>query len=172
MSIGALMGWRGCALAGVGAAVLAGGMTWIAQSWRYEAKLSDLRSEHSQYIEGQTTATLAAVEAARTEERRRTAAVEKARDEANEKARLATADAGNARVELGRLRDYANSLARAATNRDPTAADGSPTGGNAVDLLAYMLGRVSDRAAELAIVADRARITGLTCEAAYDGLTK
>jgi len=58
-------------------------------------------------------------------------------------------------------------LARAAVARDPAAADGSPAGAAAVDLLAYMLGRVSDRAAELASIADRARIAGLTCERAY-----
>ncbi|WP_276330478.1 DUF2514 family protein [Bordetella avium] len=39
-------------------------------------------------------------------------------------------------------------------------------------LLAYMLGRVSDRAAELAAIADRARVAGLTCERIYDGLSK
>jgi hypothetical protein len=41
---------------------------------------------------------------------------------------------------------------------------------SAVDLLAYMLGRVSDRAEELASVADRARIAGLMCEKAYDSV--
>ncbi|RIQ49561.1 DUF2514 family protein [Bordetella avium] len=35
-----------------------------------------------------------------------------------------------------------------------------------------MLGRVSDRAAELAAIADRARVAGLTCERIYDGLSK
>ncbi len=55
-------------------------------------------------------------------------------------------------------------LTRAAAARAPAAADGSPAGTDAVDLLAYMLGRVSRRAEELAGVADRARIAGLTCE--------
>jgi len=63
-------------------------------------------------------------------------------------------------------------LARTAAARDPAAANGSPSGAGAVDLLAYMLRRLSDRAAELAGVADRARIAGLTCERAYDGLIK
>jgi len=165
-----LAGWKGYALAGLGAAVLAGGVTCITQSWRYEAKLSDLRSEHAQYIEGQATAALTAVEAARTEERRRTAAAEKARDEAIGKARLAAADADTVRNELGRMRKYANTLARAAANLDPAAAEGGPSGASAVDLLAHMLSRVSYRAAELAVVADRARIAGLTCERAYDTL--
>ena len=53
---------------------------------------------------------------------------------------------------------------------DPDAADGSPTGASAVDLLAYMLSRVSGRAEALAGVADRARIAGLTCERAYEAV--
>ncbi|WP_414134455.1 DUF2514 family protein [Bordetella avium] len=47
-----------------------------------------------------------------------------------------------------------------------------PSGAAGADLLAYMLGRVSDRAAELAAIADRARVAGLTCERIYDGLSK
>lgn len=58
--------------------------------------------------------------------------------------------------------------ARAAVSRDPAAADGSPSGAAAVDLLAYMLGRVSDRAEELAGVVDLADIAGLTGARAYD----
>ena len=41
---------------------------------------------------------------------------------------------------------------------------------SAVDLLAYMLSRVSGRAEALAGVADRARIAGLTCERAYEAV--
>ncbi|WP_441371309.1 DUF2514 family protein [Achromobacter sp. PAB15] len=54
--------------------------------------------------------------------------------------------------------------------RDPAAADGSPPGADAVDLLAYMLGRISGRAADLAYLSDRARISGLMCERSYDAL--
>ncbi|WP_278484139.1 DUF2514 family protein [Achromobacter insolitus] len=110
---------------------------------------------------------MTAIEAARDEGRRRTAAMEKARDDAQKQTAAAAADAAGVRVELGRLRARANALAHAAAARDPAAADGSPAGADAVDLLAYMFGRVSDRPAELAGVADRARIAGLTCERAY-----
>lgn len=65
-------------------------------------------------------------------------------------------------------RRRADTLAHAAASRDPTLADGSPSGATAIDLLAYMLGRTVDRAAALAGIADRARIAGLTCERAYD----
>ncbi|RIQ51071.1 DUF2514 family protein [Bordetella avium] len=54
--------------------------------------------------------------------------------------------------------------------QNPAAANGSPPGAAGADLLAYMLGRVSDRATELAAIADRARVAGLTCESAYGAL--
>ncbi|WP_420808869.1 DUF2514 family protein [Bordetella avium] len=50
--------------------------------------------------------------------------------------------------------------------------NGGPPGAAGADLLAYMLGRVSDRAAELAAIADRARVAGLRCEWIYDGLSR
>ncbi|MGZ8132443.1 DUF2514 family protein [Bordetella bronchiseptica] len=96
--------------------------------------------------------------------------MEKARDETQGVAAAAAADAVGARAERGRLHTHANVLARAAVARDSDAADGSPTGSSAVDLLAYMLSRVSGRAEALAGAADRARIAGLTCERAYDSV--
>ncbi|MBP6705948.1 MAG: DUF2514 family protein [Achromobacter sp.] len=114
-------------------------------------------------------ATMAAVEAARTEERRLTAPVERVRDDAQKLA--AATDAAGTRDEHDRLRTRANTLARAAANQDPTLAAGNPAGVAAVDLLANMLGRAIDRAEALASIADRARIAGLTCERAYDSLS-
>ncbi|MGE8631696.1 DUF2514 family protein [Achromobacter denitrificans] len=70
------------------------------------------------------------------------------------------------------MRTRANTLAHAAASRDSAAADGSPAGADAVDLLAYMLGRVSRRAEELAGIADNARIAGLMCERVYDDLRR
>lgn len=166
----ALAGWKGYAAAGLVAATLAGCAAWTAQGWRAGAALAKSEAAHVAERDAQAQATVAAVEAAREEGRRRTAAVEKARDDATKQAAAAATDAAGARAERDGLRIRANSLARAAVARDPAAADGSPTGGTAVDLLAYMLGRVSDRAEGLAAVADRARIAGLTCEQSYDGL--
>lgn len=64
----------------------------------------------------------------------------------------------------------ADAQAGATAGRDPNLTDGSPAGADAVDLLAYMLGRVSDRATKLAGIADRARIAGVTCERSYDAV--
>lgn len=168
----AVAGWRGYAAAAIAGGLLLGAAAWTAQGWRGEATLAMAQAGHAREREAQAQATVAAIEAARTEERRRIAAVEKSRDDAREQAAAAVADAARARAEHDGLRAHARALARAATVRDPAAADGSPSGAGAVDLLAYMLGRVSDRAAELAGVADRARIAGLTCERIYDALRK
>lgn len=169
MSLGAaLIGWRGYAAA----ALVGGALVWLVQGWRYDADIADMLRQHAEERDAQAQATVSAVEAARTEERRRTAAVENARDDAQKLAADAAADAAGARAERDRMRSRADSLARTAAGRDPTIAAGSPAGSAAVDLLAYMLGRSIERAEALAAVADRARIAGLTCERAYDGLIR
>ncbi len=167
-----LIGWKGYAAAALAGAVIAGASAWIIQGWRGDADLAAEVAARAKEQAAQADATITAVEAARAEERRRTAAVEKARDDAQKQAATAAADAVVARDERDRLRAHANTLARAAAGRDPAVAIGSPAGAAAVDLLAYMLGRAIDRAEALAGIADRARIAGLTCEGAYNGLTK
>ncbi|WP_245191761.1 DUF2514 family protein [Achromobacter insuavis] len=164
---GALAGWKGYVAAALAGAFAAGSATWTVQAWRYTAQLADVRAAHAQERDAQAQATVAAVEAVRNEERRRMAAVEIARDDAQKQAAAAASDAADARDQRDRLRARANTLARAAATRDPAFAEGSPSGAAAVDLLAYMLGRAVDRAEALAGIADRARIAGLTCERAY-----
>lgn len=165
---GVLAGWRGYAVAALVGGLVLGGAAWTAQGWRWDAKLARAEATYAAERDAQAQAAMTAVEAAREEGRRRTAAVEKARDEAQGMAAAAAADAVGARAERDRLHTHANALARAAVARDPDAAGGSPPGAGAVDLLAYMLSRVSGRAEALAGVADRARIAGLTCERTYD----
>lgn len=164
----ALAGWRGYAAVALAGGLILGGAAWTAQEWRWDAKVARVEAARAQERDAQAQATMTAIEAARDEGRRRTAAVEKARDDAQNQAARAAADAAGLRTERDRLRTRADALARAAAARDPAAADGSPAGADAVDLLAYMLGRVSRRAEELARIADRARIAGLTCERAYE----
>ncbi|CAJ48948.1 Putative phage tail assembly protein, partial [Bordetella avium 197N] len=153
-------------------AALAAGAAWMAQGWRKDAVIAAQAAAFAIERDGQAQATVAAIEEAREEGRRRTAAMEDERDKAQRLAAAAAADAAGARNERDRLRSRANALARAAADRDPAAANGSPPGAAGADLLAYMLGRVSDRATELAAIADRARVAGLTCERIYDGLSK
>lgn len=169
MSLGsALIGWRGYAAAALAGAIMAGGGAWIVQGWRGDAALAAEVADRALERDAQAKAIITAVEAARTEERRRVAALESAIDDAQKQASAAAADAAGARAERDSMRARANTLARTAAGRDPAVALGSPAGATAVDLLAYMLGRSVDRAEALAGVADRARIAGLTCERAYD----
>ncbi|WP_035213321.1 DUF2514 family protein [Achromobacter marplatensis] len=170
-TLASLGGWKGYAVVAGTALVVGSGAAWVAQGWRYGAEIADIERDHANEKSDQARATVVAIEAARTEERRRTAAMEKQRDDAQKQAAAAAGDAARARDERRRLLERADALANAAAGRDSTLADGSPAGTDAVDLLAYMLGRVSDEATELAGVADRARIAGLTCERAYDALT-
>ncbi|PRE27514.1 DUF2514 family protein [Burkholderia multivorans] len=110
-----------------------------------------------------------AVDAARAEEQRRTAAQSEIAKDANQQRTAALADAFAARAAAGSLQQRVDQLVAAA--RHPAAAAGSPTAGDPLDLLADVLGRADERAGELAAYADAARIAGQQCERDYDALT-
>ncbi|MCL4631507.1 DUF2514 family protein [Burkholderia sp.] len=114
-------------------------------------------------------AQLDAVAAARTEEQRRTAAQSEIANDANQQRTAALADAFAARAVAGSLQQRVDQLVAAA--RHPAAAAGSPATGDALDLLADVLGRADERAGELAEALDASRIAGLACEKSYDSLT-
>lgn len=114
-------------------------------------------------------AQLAAVDAARAEEQRRTAAQSEIAKDANQQRTAALADAFAARAAAGSLQQRVDRLVAAA--RNPAAATGSPAASDALDLLADVLGRADERAGQLAEYADRARIAGQQCERDYDALT-
>nr|WP_249179253.1 DUF2514 family protein [Burkholderia cenocepacia] len=114
-------------------------------------------------------AQLAAVTAARAEEQRRTAAQSEIAKDANQQRTAALTDAFAARAAAGSLQQRVDQLVAAA--RHPAATAGSPAAGDALDLLANVLGRADQRAGELAEYADRARIAGQQCERDYDALT-
>lgn len=114
-------------------------------------------------------AQLAAVDAARAEEQRRTAAQSEIANDANQQRTAALADAFTARAAAGSLQQRVDQLVAASRHR--AAATGSPAAGDALDLLADVLGRADQRAGELAEYADRARIAGQQCERDYDALT-
>ncbi|WP_321789219.1 DUF2514 family protein [Burkholderia pyrrocinia] len=115
------------------------------------------------------TAQAKAVDAARAEEQRRTAAQSEIANDANQQRTAALADAFAARAAAGSLQQHVDQLVAAA--RHPTAATGSSAAGDALDLLADVLGRADQRAGDLAEYADRARIAGQQCERDYDALT-
>lgn len=109
------------------------------------------------------------LKAERDESNRRAAAQSENAKDANQQRTTALADAFAARAAAGSLQQRVDQLVAVA--RHPAAAAGSQAAGNALDLLADVLGRADQRAGELAEYADRARIAGQQCERDYDALT-
>ncbi|RQT74737.1 DUF2514 family protein [Burkholderia cepacia] len=114
-------------------------------------------------------AQLDAVAAARAEEQRRTAAQQEIANGANQQRTAALADAFAARAAAGSLQQRVDQLVAAA--RHSAATTGGPAAGDALDLLADVLGRADTRAGELAKIADDRGIAGQQCERDYDALT-
>lgn len=164
------MSIRSYVIVGAVAAVLAGGAAFMVQDWRYGAQIAVIDRNQARQLEQLALATVKSVEAARSEEGRRTAVVENERDNAKEMARAASADAVTARSAASGLRERIDQIHADAIRRDPTLADGGPAAGTPVDMLAHVLGRAIDTAEQLAAYADSARIAGLTCERTYDGV--
>lgn len=115
-----------------------------------------------------------ASEAARNEESRRQAAVNEAIDNARTEIERARADADRASAAADSLRKQAQRLAASAGKAcgNPATAAGGKAAASAGLVLADVLGRADERAGELAAAYDRARIAGLACQQAYEGLTE
>ncbi|KVF26302.1 DUF2514 family protein [Burkholderia vietnamiensis] len=113
-------------------------------------QIDDLRAERDEYsrrlVAQQENATDAAKE----------------RDQARRDAAVADGAADGLRKQVAALD---------ADARRAGAAAGSSATGDALDLLADVLGRSDQRAGDLAEYADRARIAGQQCERDYDALT-
>ncbi|HDR8930423.1 TPA: DUF2514 family protein [Burkholderia vietnamiensis] len=124
-------------------------------------EISDIRAEAAR-------AQTEAVEAARTEEQRRTAAQQEIAENAAKERDQASADAAAAASAADGLRKQVAVLVEHA--RHPATTAGSAPAGDPLDLLADVLGRADQRAGELAEYADRARIAGQQCERDYDAL--
>lgn len=109
---------------------------------------------------------------ARTEEKRRQAEIDEVRDNAQEKIDQAQADATAAGIESGRLHEQARRLAARASQcaSNPGTAQGGQAAGQSAMVLADLLSWADERAGELAAAYDRARVSGLACERAYDSL--
>lgn len=110
----------------------------------------------------------AVIEATRAEENRRRVNNERVGNEANKKLVAARADAVRARAALDGVRDQ---LA-AVTAGNPPVAEGGDASGDAVGVLAELLGRAATRMELLARHADESRIAGEACVRSYEGLVK
>lgn len=108
---------------------------------------------------------------ARAQEQAMHDTIQEVRADAHEQIRQATADAATANAAADSLHQHAERLARKA------AECSSPTTGSAAAntpgmVLANVLARADKAAGELAAAYDHARIAGLSCERAYDGVGK
>jgi hypothetical protein len=157
---GIFAGLLGIAIGGGGA------YTWENRALQVE------KTAHAQDKQHAAEAQTKAVNAARAEEQRRTAAQSEIANDANTQRTAALADAFAARAAAGSLRDQIASLVRSAkAASNPAVGAGSPATGDALDLLADVLSQSDQRAGDLAAYADSARIAGQQCERDYDALT-
>ena len=165
-----LTGWKGYVAAASAGAIVAGLAVGKGQGWRHDAAISAMVATHAQVMQGYADAAYQAQERAREEEQRRIAAVENIRNETDQEIARVRADERAAADR--RVRHAAEEFA--ARNRcsagSTGAAGAGQTGTDPLDLLAQLFSRADDRAGELAAIADRARVAGLACEAAYDML--
>ena len=85
---------------------------------------------------------------------------------------VALADAANNHRDSDRLRIERDDIAQRWRDalRNTTAVSQCPAAGDAIGVLADVLGRADTRAGILASTADAARIAGLKCERDYDAL--
>jgi len=161
-------------------------MTWLLGNWKLIAvgvllallglqtvRIAELKQDASDQRAVDAEARLLADRAQRTEERRRTAAV--AQEAQDAQTRIASleddlrraagaADGLRAAAAAAAIRARAQSCAAAPGPREPSA--------DPIGLLADVLGRIDQRAGDLAEYADRLRIAGVACERSYEALTK
>ena len=102
-----------------------------------------------------------------------TATIEANAKEAQRAQSALAADRDRARAAEHRLRDQLATLvqryrADGTPSANPAAAGQQPPAGDAIGVLADVLGRADQRAGELADFADRAHAAGLACERDYD----
>ena len=146
------------------AVALAAGLLlgWLANGWRLGEQIAEIRADHAQ--------ALADVQSrARKIESGWHAGMMEVQRNAQEKLDAVAADVAAAGSAAERLRERVAEL-----SRRPAACPGAADGGEAADaarlVLADVLGRIDAAAGELAAYADRARVAGMACEAAYDSL--
>jgi len=150
----------------VGAVVLlaaAFGGAWKIQGWRHESRIAALASTHAQAL-------ASAQAAARAIEQQRQQDLERVSHETEQKL-AAVVELERAAADE-RVRDvaarYAARARRAASDTAPACqceAAAAPA-----RMLAELLGELDELAQGYAREADRARVAGLACEAAFDSL--
>ena len=143
-------------------------------------RLADERADHqttkadyNQRVANAEKAGRQAVEDARAEEQRRTAAVQEIANEAQKELDVARSDADAARSAGERLRDRIAQLTAAcrAAASNPDAANAGAPAEVPADLLADVQRRLDEAADGIAGFADKSAAAGKACERSYDALT-
>lgn len=162
--------WRVAGAALLAATLFAAG--WTANGWRMGEKLSAQETAQANERRNQAYAQVKAVDAARLEEQRRTAAQTEIANVATKDAETARADARTAGAAAEQLRRrIADLVAASRAAGNPAAAGAGPATDDPIGMLADVLSRADQRAGVLAGYADAARIAGQACERSYDALT-
>ncbi|WP_454752562.1 DUF2514 family protein [Cupriavidus necator] len=162
--------WRAIGAAVLAASLFAAG--WAVNGWRKDAEIASIDAGRARERRDQALAQVKAVDDARIEEQRRTAAQTEIANAATKDAETARADARAADAVADRLRQRVAELVaagRAPGNTSPAGA--GQAAGDPIGMLADVLSRADQRAGILAEYADAARIAGKACERAYDSLT-
>lgn len=115
-----------------------------------------------------------AVDRARAEEQRRTAAQTEIANAATKDLTQARSDADAATSAAHGLRQRVDQLLAARASRHPAASAGGQgqPGADPLDVLVDVLGRSDKASGVLAAYADQLKIAGLACERSYDSLAK
>jgi len=161
--------WRAVGAGVLAAALLAGG--WVVNGWRLGAQIEEMRADREKAAKSAAFDQVKAVDDARLEEQRRTAAQTEISNEAIQQAESARADARVADSMARELRARATALANASRGAgNSTAVGGGTPAAAATDLLADLFGRADARAGELAAALDASSGAGRACERSYNAL--
>ena len=135
-------------------------------------EMADVRQEHARYVATVERSAREATDAARAEEQRRQNEINQVRNDAQQQIKAAAGDAALAASAADSLQQQVDKLLASRSACDSRVAQGSQTIRDLTTVLADLRRRADERAGELARIADESRIAGLTCEKAFDALTK
>ncbi len=151
------------------AAVGTAGVVFVHHERAIGAATAQAQLEHERAAVAAAGASAAA--AAATESQRREARMLEIVNATQQLAVRVASDSAALARERGDLQLQLADYRARAIAVDPAAPNSCAAARAAVDLLADLFGRASDRAAQLARVADDRGVAGQACERAYDALT-
>ncbi|WP_042886342.1 DUF2514 family protein [Cupriavidus necator] len=162
--------WRAIGVGALAALLFAAG--WVTNGWRLGGQIEEMKTDREKAARLAAFDQVKAVDAARLEEQRRTAAQTEIANAATKELEAARNDARSAGDAADRLRArVADLLAASRAGQNPAAAGAGQTAFDPIGMLADVLERADRRAGILAEYADTARIAGQACERSYDALT-